>query len=202
LQIEEKELAMQRRYFTTFEASHFLGVSLPTVVNWIKARRIKAHRTPGGHRRIAREELASFIRRHGMPMPPELGDFGALARILVVDDDRGQLSAMLSLLKRADYECFGAGDAFSAGLSIGLLRPDLALIDFSMPGADGATVIAALRANDAALGLPILAISGARDEKTYRRALAAGFEDLVLRPFDAEAVKRKIEQALRARRAA
>ena len=32
---------MQRRYFTTFEASHFLGVSLPTIVNWIKANRLK-----------------------------------------------------------------------------------------------------------------------------------------------------------------
>ena len=61
-----------RRFYTTFEAAHVLGVSLPTVVNWIKARRLKAHRTPGGHRRIAREELAAFMSRHGMPMPEEL----------------------------------------------------------------------------------------------------------------------------------
>lgn len=193
---------MQRRYFTTFEASRFLGVSLPTVVNWIKAQRLKAHRTPGGHRRIARDELASFIRRHGMPMPQELSDAGARARILVVDDDPAQLSAMASLLKRADYECFAAGDAFSAGLSVGLFRPDLALIDLSMPGADGATVGAALRSFDATRALPVLAVSGGRDDRALKRALAAGYDDLVTRPFDAEVVKRKIERALRARRAA
>src|SRR5512143_3415322 len=60
------------RFYTTFEAARLLGVSLPTVVNWIKARRLKAHRTPGGHRRIAAEDLASFMLRHGMPVPPEL----------------------------------------------------------------------------------------------------------------------------------
>ncbi len=193
---------MQRRYFTTFEASRFLGVSLPTVVNWIKAERLKAHRTPGGHRRIARDELSSFIRRHGMPMPPELSDAGARARILVVDDDPAQLSALVSLLKRAEYECCAAGDAFTAGLFTGVFRPDLALMDLSMPGADGATVVAALRACEEMQGLRVLAVSGARDEKTHKRALAAGYEDLVTRPFELEAVKRKVEHALRAPRAA
>ncbi|HEY6005703.1 MAG TPA: helix-turn-helix domain-containing protein, partial [Anaeromyxobacter sp.] len=61
-----------RRFYTTFDAARLLGVSLPTVVNWIKARRLKAHRTPGGHRRIAAEDLAAFMLRHGMPVPGEL----------------------------------------------------------------------------------------------------------------------------------
>src|SRR5512137_2401647 len=63
-----------RRFYTTYEAAHLLGVSLPTVVNWVKARRLKAHRTPGGHRRIAREELAGFMQRHGIPLPADLAD--------------------------------------------------------------------------------------------------------------------------------
>ena len=58
-----------RGFYTTHEAARVLGVSLPTVVNWIKARRLKAHRTPGGHRRIARAEIAEFMLRQGMPLP-------------------------------------------------------------------------------------------------------------------------------------
>src|SRR6266568_4650408 len=61
-----------RGFYTTHEAAQVLGVSLPTVVNWIKARRLKAHRTPGGHRRIAREDLAGFMLRQGIPLPPGL----------------------------------------------------------------------------------------------------------------------------------
>ncbi len=191
-----------RRYFTTFEASQFLAVSLPTVVNWIKANRLKAHRTPGGHRRIARDELASFIRRHAMPMPPELSEESAAARVLVVHGKSAPREALLLRLRRAGYECAGASDGFSAGLAVGQFRPDLLLVDLSTPGLDGAGVSAALRASEPPRSLPVLAMSGERDEKAVKRAMARGFDDLLTRPFVLEVVKRKIEQALRARRAA
>ena len=40
-------------YYTTYQVAKFLGVSLPTVVNWVNNGLLAAHRTPGGHRRIA-----------------------------------------------------------------------------------------------------------------------------------------------------
>jgi excisionase family DNA binding protein len=193
-----------RRYFTTFEASRFLGVSLPTVVNWIKANRLKAHRTPGGHRRIARDELAGFIRRHGMPMPPELhGEGGAAARILVADADRAQREAALSSLRRAGYACAGAGDAFGAGLAVGLFRPDLVLVDLALPGVDVAAARAALAAAELPFALPVVAMGARRDDRgAQRRAQALGFDDLLARPIDLDLLRRKVEQALRQRRAA
>ena len=39
-------------YFTTFQVAKFLGVSPPTVVNWVNSGLLVAHRTPGGHRRM------------------------------------------------------------------------------------------------------------------------------------------------------
>ena len=66
-----------------------LGVSLPTVVNWIKGRRLKAHRTPGGHRRIAHEDLAAFMLRHGIPLPAELSGAARPARKALVIADAG-----------------------------------------------------------------------------------------------------------------
>jgi excisionase family DNA binding protein len=195
-------VSTERRYFTTHEASHFLGVSLPTVVNWINAERLEAYRTPGGHRRISRDDLASFIRRHAMPMPPELSDAGAAARLLVVDGAPARLEASLALLRLAGYACVGASTAFGAGLAIGQFRPDLVLIDLSMRGVDGATVGAALRSSEATRSLPLLAVSGGRGEKIYERAMASGFADLVTRPLSLAAAKHKIEQALRAPRRA
>lgn len=189
-----------RRYFTTFEASHFLGVSLPTVVNWIKAGRLKAHRTPGGHRRIAREELASFIRRHGMPMPPELVAEGSAARILVVDGEKARGEQLLGLLKKAGYECAGATSGFAAGLAVGASKPDLLLLDLSMPGVEGGAAVTELHSHEAFANLPVIAIAGAKEERASRRASSAGCDDFVQRPFEPDAIKRKVEAALRARR--
>ncbi len=192
---------MQRRYFTTFEASRFLGVSLPTIVNWIKADRLKAHRTPGGHRRIAREELASFIRRHGMPMPPELEGEGEAARILVVHDDAAQANALVAALRKAGYDGLTVTDAFAAGLRIGLTRPDLVVVDLAMKSADAHALVAELRAHAETRCVPVLAVTGAREEKGHRKALAA-FDETVPRPLDPALLKRKVESALRARKAA
>jgi excisionase family DNA binding protein len=192
---------MHRRYFTTFEASHFLGVSLPTIVNWIKASRLKAHRTPGGHRRIARDELASFIRRHGMPMPPELVGEGESARVMVVHDDAGQAQQLTSLLKRAGFEAVAVCEPFAAGLRIGLARPDLLILELSMKSADAFALASELRAHPETRRLPLVAVSGARDEKSHKKALAA-FDELVAKPIDLEMLKKKVEAALRARKAA
>ncbi|MBI5547348.1 MAG: excisionase family DNA-binding protein [Deltaproteobacteria bacterium] len=192
---------MQRRFFTTYEASNFLGVSLPTIVNWIKANRLKAHRTPGGHRRIAREELASFIRRHGMPMPPELDGEGEAARILVVHDEAAQAQQLVALLKKAGLEGVALTDTFAAGLRIGLARPDLVLVDLSSKGMDAMALVTELRSHVETKRLPVMAVVNGREEKAGRKAMAV-FDELVTRPIDFEILRRKIEAALRARKAA
>src|SRR5512145_2503899 len=86
-------------YYTTFDAARLLGVSLPTVVNWIEARRIKAHRTPGGHRRIAAEDLAAFMLRHGIPVPEELSGAvtGRRKALVVAEPGAGREGAVRQL---------------------------------------------------------------------------------------------------------
>ncbi|MGC4116451.1 MAG: excisionase family DNA-binding protein [Myxococcales bacterium] len=174
---------MQRRYFTTFEASHFLGVSLPTIVNWIKANRLKAHRTPGGHRRIAREELAGFIRRHGMPMPPELEGEGEAARIMVLHDDASQAHQLAGVLKKAGFESLSVTDLFAAGLRIGLARPDLVVVDLATKSADAQAVVAELRSHVETQHLPVLAVIGGGEAKGHKKALAA-FDETLSRPLE------------------
>ena len=93
---------MERRYFTTHEAGQLLGVSLPTVINWIKAGRLSAHRTPGGHRRIERDTLVAFIRRHGLPMPPELLEESSAPRVLV---SGRQIYLHKCCHRRMEYRC-------------------------------------------------------------------------------------------------
>jgi excisionase family DNA binding protein len=60
----------------TFITSHEAGVLLqsnPSSINkWVKEGRIKAHATPGGHRRILARDLVAFLVEYEMPIPDAL----------------------------------------------------------------------------------------------------------------------------------
>jgi excisionase family DNA binding protein len=168
-----------RRFYTTFEAAHVLGVSLPTVVNWIKARRLKAHRTPGGHRRIAREELAAFMSRHGIPLPVELADaVDARRKVLVVGEAGWAIDRVVHQLQAAGMVAQPTRPGFEAGIAAARLSPDVVvLVD---PGPDGGETLAGLR-SDGALGtVPVVAAARAEHAPGLR---AAGCELVLASPI-------------------
>jgi excisionase family DNA binding protein len=158
-----------RRFYTTFEAAHVLGVSLPTVVNWIKARRLKAHRTPGGHRRIAREELAAFMARHGMPMPDELADaVDARRRALVVGEAGAALEHVVRQLEAAGMLVQQAAPGFRAGLAAARAIPEVVLL--VDPPADGGDTLAGMRADPGLTGIPVVAAARVENVQRLRAA--------------------------------
>ncbi len=61
---------------TVFTASKYCNVSSKTIINWVEAGHIKAYKTVGGHRRIQKVDLESFMRKQGIPIPDEKDDSG------------------------------------------------------------------------------------------------------------------------------
>ena len=59
---------------TVFTASKYCNVSSKTIINWVEAGHIKAYKTVGGHRRIQRADLETFMRNQGIPIPDEKDD--------------------------------------------------------------------------------------------------------------------------------
>jgi excisionase family DNA binding protein len=160
------------RFYTTYEAAHLLGVSLPTVVNWIKGRRLKAHRTPGGHRRIAREELAAFMARHGMPLPPELdGMVEKGRRALVVGDGGGVREGAAREVTRAGFSVQQCAPGFAAGVLASRFQPDLVVLVAA--AVDGGETLAGLRADPELAAIPVVAIAPADWSPRLRAAGAA-----------------------------
>jgi len=51
-----------KRYFTTGEVAHLLGVSAFAVWKWIRDKKIRAIKTPGGHYRVPREEVDRLLK--------------------------------------------------------------------------------------------------------------------------------------------
>ena len=168
-----------RRFYTTFEAAYVLGVSLPTVVNWIKARRLKAHRTPGGHRRIAREELAAFMSRHGIPLPEELADAVDVRRkALVVGEAGYALDHVVRQLQEAGLVVMPSRPGFEAGITAARLSPDVVvLVD---PAPNGGETLAGLRSDDALAAVPVVAAARAEHVQGLR---AAGCDIVLASPI-------------------
>ncbi|MFL5261095.1 MAG: excisionase family DNA-binding protein [Anaeromyxobacteraceae bacterium] len=144
-------------FYTTHEAARLLGVSLPTVVNWITARRLRAHRTPGGHRRIAREELAAFMLRQGMPLPEELNDAAPGRRKALVLGESGPMREGLALqLAVGGFAVEQASPGFAAGATAARFQPDLVIL--CTAAEDGGDTLAGLRADRELASVPVLAV--------------------------------------------
>jgi excisionase family DNA binding protein len=55
---------MEKYYFTTNDIAQMCNVTRQTVINWIKTGKLKANLTPGGHRRVLRDDLVSFFEKN------------------------------------------------------------------------------------------------------------------------------------------
>jgi excisionase family DNA binding protein len=148
-------------YYTTHQVAKHLGVSLPTVVNWVNAGLLRAHRTPGGHRRIAHQDVIGFARAHDYPVARELLQHkSARNKILIVDDEQ-DFSEMVReyLCARGDFEVEVANSGFRAGYVLARFKPDLVLMDLLMPDLDGLEVRRTLQQDPETQHVSIIATS-------------------------------------------
>jgi two-component system, OmpR family, KDP operon response regulator KdpE len=103
-----------------------------------------------------------------------------LKQILVCDDEPQILTALTILLREEGFEAVAATTAGEA-LDLAALHPvEAAIIDLLLPDADGVEVCHRLRECS---DIPILVLSGTGDERTKIRALDAGADDYVTKPF-------------------
>lgn len=179
-------------FYTTFEAARLLSVSLPTVVNWIKARKLKAHRTPGGHRRISREDLAAFMVRHGMPMPVELsGAVPGRRKALVVATAGPAREGLVRQLVAAGYAVEQASPGFAAGAAAARFGPDVVVVQ--PDAAEGGDAVRGPRADRELAQVPVVAVAPA----AWHEPLAeAGCAAVVLAPPPDGALAAAVERSL------
>jgi two-component system KDP operon response regulator KdpE len=116
------------------------------------------------------------------------------ARILVVDDEPNILGTLAPLLRSHGYDVVTAthGRAALEILATGL--PDLLVLDLGLPDIDGVDVCSAARAQSS---LPIVVLSARGREADKVRALDAGADDYVTKPFGADELLARIRAALR-----
>jgi two-component system KDP operon response regulator KdpE len=116
------------------------------------------------------------------------------APVLVCDDETQILRALRVILRDAGYEAVPATTGEEALDLAAVRRPEAAIIDLVLPDIDGVEVCRRLREWNE---LPIIVLSAVGDEDAKVRALAAGADDYVTKPFGPRELVARLEAVLR-----
>jgi two-component system KDP operon response regulator KdpE len=115
-------------------------------------------------------------------------------RVLVVDDEPQILRALRVVLRDAGFEAMPASTAQEALDLAALHPPDAAIVDLLLPDGDGIEVTRALREWTKA---PIIVLSAVGEEEQKVRALEAGADDYVTKPFGPRELVARLAATLR-----
>ena len=114
------------------------------------------------------------------------------AVILVVEDNVANQLLVDAVLLDRGYEVRFAASAAEAMASIELVRPDLVLMDISLPGQDGLSLTRQLKADPANESMRILAVTAHAMLGDRQLSLDAGCVGHITKPFDTKALSEQI----------
>ena len=179
--------------YTTHDISRLLQVNPRSVINWIEQNLLPSYRTPGGHRRVRRDDLLAFLRKHQIPTPASLveGKF----RILIVEDEEEVVTLLKTYLQRqGGYEVAAASNGINALIDVGRIKPDLLILDVMIPGVDGIEVCRRIK-DDSGNKTAIIVISG--NAESEKKVLQAGADVFMPKPVDLEKLHAEAQRLLR-----
>ena len=118
-----------------------------------------------------------------------------MIRVLVVDDDFMVARLHSSVVARQPgFEVAGVASTGADALrAVAQLKPDLVLLDIYLPDMTGLEVLRRLRESDGA-AVDVIVISAARDMDTLRRALHGGVFQYLVKPFEIESLRRRLDE--------
>src|SRR5919109_3015082 len=123
----------------------------------------------------------------------------AMSRVLVVDDEADIRGLVRELLRRAGHDVIEATDGESGLKLFYAERPDLVVLDVSMPGLDGWQVLERIRELS---DVPVLMLTARAGELEKVRGLRAGADDYVTKPFARQELLARVDANLRRARVA
>jgi len=122
------------------------------------------------------------------------------AKILIVDDEQGNIQVLERMLNSAGYHNITSTTKPRSALDIyQSMHPDLILLDIKMPEFNGFDVMNALRTLEKESYLPILVLTAQLDTETRLKAIKAGAKDFVNKPFIMEEMLARINNLLEVR---
>lgn len=123
---------------------------------------------------------------------------GQKKKILVVDDERDIVKALMIRLQGAGYDVVTAFDGAQGVFMAHKEKPDLIILDIRMPAGNGFSVAQRLKHSTHTFTIPVIFLTGSPEKNAEEKAMAMGARFYIKKPYDPEelldAIKRALEE--------
>ncbi len=119
------------------------------------------------------------------------------AKVLIVEDNPESVDLLVYFLKPAGYEISVATDGVEAIEMVEKAPPDIILLDIMLPKIDGYQICERLKKDQRTFHIPIIMITALKELKDKIRALEAGADDFISKPFDNVELLARVKSLLR-----
>jgi DNA-binding response OmpR family regulator len=121
-----------------------------------------------------------------------------MKRRIVIADDDSIITSLVSLrLGLAQFEVLSAADGNEALALIRKSEPVAAILDMQMPYKSGIDVLSELKGHSLTNKLPVMMLTGERDPDLVMRAVGAGADDYMVKPFDPDQLLERVSRLVR-----
>lgn len=127
-------------------------------------------------------------------------DLERSARVLFAEDSRVQALVLDRTLRQAGYDVTATGDGVEALAAVRAQAPDIIISDIEMPEMDGIDFCRAVKDDPALCGIPVIMVTSLATPSDLIRAIAAGADTYITKPYDADALLARIRERLDAER--
>jgi DNA-binding response OmpR family regulator len=119
--------------------------------------------------------------------------------VLIVEDDDQIATLLKFMIEREGFEVLAAADGRAAGHIVeSVAPPAIVILDLMLPYIDGFQLVDMIRARPEWKQVPIIMLTAKSQERDIVRALDAGANDYMIKPFKPEELKARIKRLLRA----
>ncbi len=131
------------------------------------------------------------------PPPAQTPVKQAHPKVLLAEDQTELLMLMKETIEAAGFEVVTAHDGQEALKLIFEARPDIAVLDYSMPGKDGLTVAQDLKDNPLFAHIPIIICTAHSEKKAKMKGLSMGIDDYLIKPVDTDELIARMRMILK-----
>ena len=121
---------------------------------------------------------------------------GQKKRILIVDDERDIVKALMIRLQGAGYDVVTAFDGAQGVFMAHKEKPDLIILDIRMPAGNGFSVAQRLKRSIHTFTIPVIFLTGSPDKDAEEKAMVLGARFYIKKPYDPEELLDAIRRAL------
>jgi DNA-binding response OmpR family regulator len=117
-------------------------------------------------------------------------------KILIVDDERDILKALMIRLQVGGYEVVTAFDGAQGIFMAHKEQPDLIILDIRMPAGNGFSVAEKLKQSENTFSIPVIFLTGSPEKDSEQKAMKLGARFYIKKPYDPEELLDAIRRAL------